>query len=210
MVVLDGTAVPAPQHYRAWADDLAAHGFSVMRTGALSVRQAHQAELAGLECVQELVLLEMGPPPRPASHLRRTRRLRTGQLDDIATVDRAAFGERWYLSASMLADVRTATPTHRARVVTGLTTAPVDGFIIAGRAARTGYVQRLAVHPDAQRRGVGQALLGDAVSWMRRARVHRVYVNTHVDNDAALALYRENGFRELPERLRVYEGPTTT
>ena len=42
---------------------------------------------------------------------------------------------------------------------------------------------------------------------MHRARLQRVFVNTHVDNAGALALYRAHGFAELPERLRVFEGP---
>ena len=82
------------------------------------------------------------------------------------------------------------------------------GFLISGRAGRTGYVQRLAVHPDAHRQGLANDLLLDSLRWMRRARLHAVYVNTHVDNVAALALYRAHGFVELPERLRVFEGPT--
>jgi hypothetical protein len=36
-----------------------------------------------------------------------------------------------------------------------------------------------------------------------------VFVNTHTDNDAALALYGRLVFRSLPERLRVYEGFTS-
>jgi ribosomal protein S18 acetylase RimI-like enzyme len=83
----------------------------------------------------------------------------------------------------------------------------VVGFLISGRAARTGYVQRLAVHPDAHRNGVATALLVDSLQWMRRARLQRVFVNTHVENVAALTLYRAHGFVELPERLRVFEGP---
>ena len=77
-----------------------------------------------------------------------------------------------------------------------------------GRAGRTGYVQRLAVHPDQHRRGVATALLADALTWMQRWRADRVLVNTHVDNEPALALYRRLGFVDLPDRLRVYEGPT--
>ncbi len=106
----------------------------------------------------------------------------------------------------MLAEVRTATPMHRARVVRGVGSLPIHGFLISGRAGRAGYIQRLAVHPDAQRRGIGSALLVDALMWLRRARTQQVFVNTHVENEAALLLYRAHGFRELPERLRVYEG----
>ncbi len=204
LIVLDGTAVPTPEHYREWAAVLREHGFQRVRTGALAPRQAAQAERAGLQCVQELALLDVSAPlqPRP-THLR-TRRLRTGELRTAATIDRDAFGPRWALDAEMLADIRNATPSHRARGV--VVDDRLVGFLVSGRAARVGYVQRLAVDPALHRQGIATALLGDSFRWMERTRVRRAFVNTHVENEAALELYRRHGFAELPERLRVFEG----
>jgi ribosomal protein S18 acetylase RimI-like enzyme len=210
VVVPDGSAVPTPEHFHVWSRTLADHGFTSMRTGALSPRQAEQAERAGLRCVQELALLEMSAPQLAEGPRRRTHRLRRRHLQTAAQIDRAAFGESWWLDADMLADVRNATPMHRGRVIRGddsLGGNDVVGFLISGRAGRTGYVQRLAVRPDAHRRGLATDLLADSLRWMRRARLQRVFVNTHVDNVGALALYRAHGFVDLPERLRVFEGP---
>lgn len=219
IVVPDGAAVPAPEHFHRWARTLADHGYTSLRTGALSIRQSAQAERAGLHCVQQLSLLELHGPIAADPPLRRTHRLQARHLPTIAAIDRAAFGPMWWLDASMLADVCTATPAHRARVVRAdqlvdRVQAPdamsdLAGFLISGRAGRTGYVQRLAVHPAAHRQGVATDLLLDSLRWMRRARLQRVFVNTHVDNAAALGLYRAHGFVELPERLRVFEGPTS-
>jgi ribosomal protein S18 acetylase RimI-like enzyme len=214
IVVPDGAAVPMPHHFHEWAVALGERGFTSMRTGALSPRQAEQAERSGLRCVQELVLLELPMrsrhrlPPRRAGD-RRPRRLRHRHLPVVADIDRAAFGSTWCLDAGMLSDVRTATPMHRARIVrSGPMPGAVTGFLISGRAGRTGYVQRLAVHPDAHRQGLATDLLLDSLRWMRRAHLQRVFVNTHVENVAALTLYRAHGFVDLPERLRVFEGPT--
>jgi ribosomal protein S18 acetylase RimI-like enzyme len=183
-------------------------GFPSVRTGALSVRQAEQAHQAGMQCVQELTLLDMGAPPRFDRPAVRAKRARSGDLERLAAIDEAAFGTRWCLDASMLADVRGATPLHRARVVTDPRSPDtIAGFLISGRAGRIGYVQRLAVHPDAQRRGLASALLVDGLRWLRRARVQRVFVNTHVENEAALELYRAHGFNAMDDRLRVFEGP---
>lgn len=205
VVVLDGTAVPTPAHYRAWSATLAAHGFTALRTGALAPRQAAQAEQAGLVCVQELALLDVSAPFTTGASTTGTRRLRESDLVIAAEIDAAAFGLTWALDATMLADIRTATPSHRARVV--MADGRVAGFLVSGRAGRTGYVQRLAVDPTLHRRGLATALLRDSLRWMRRGRVRRAFVNTHVENTAALELYRRHGFVELPERLRVYEGP---
>jgi len=216
LILFDAAAVPGPRHLAGWRRQLAELGFHTVRTGALAPRQATQAEAAGLRCIQELVLLEARPPlAEPASTLR-TRRLRALQFGEAERIDRAAFGDPWWLDASMLAEVRSATPSFRARAVHVRQVAarapeapgPLAGFLISGRAGRNGYVQRLAVDPAAQRQGVAAALLADSLGWMRRWRAERVLVNTHVENQAALALYRSHGFVDLPERLRVFEGPT--
>lgn len=207
IVVLDGTAVPTPEHYRTWSAALVEMGFTHLRTGALAPRQAGQATRAGLHCVQELALLDLQAPFQVGTARQRTRRLRANELDLLAAIDLAAFGANWALDAEMIADIRQATPSHRARVV------ELDGrsvgFLVSGRAARTGYVQRLAVDPDVHRQGVATSLLVDSLRWMRRHRVRRAFVNTHVENEAALELYRRHGFVELPERLRVFEGVLT-
>lgn len=204
IVVLDGTAIPTPEHWHRWMRTLADHGFVAVRTGALAPRQAGPAERAGLRLVQELSLLDAAAPFEITPTAHRTHRLRAGDLATAADIDRSAFGDTWALDATMLADIRQATPAHRARVVR-VDGHPV-GFLISGRAARVGYVQRLAVHPSAHRQGIATSLLIDGLRWMRRARVRRAFVNTHVENAAALELYRRHGFVELPERLRVYEG----
>lgn len=208
VVVLDGAAVPGVAHYRAWAVELADRGFTSIRTGALAPRHATQAEMAGLHCAQELVLLRLDAP-LPSLDRRNAPGTRLHRLADdgyrhAAAIDEQGFGERWHLDAQMLADIRSATPRARTRLAT--TGGAVSGFLISGRSGRIGYLQRLAVDPTVRRRGVATALIGDAFGWMRRIGVRQVYVNTHTDNDGALALYRHLGFRDVPERLRVYEG----
>ena len=150
VVILDGAAIPTPEHFKIWAATLAGHGFTRMRTGALAPRQAAQAERAGLTCVQELSLLDMATPASAPRPMHRTSRLQPSRFDTIAAIDLAAFGANWTLDAAMLADVRSATPSHRARVVA--LHGAIVGFLISGRANRTGYIQRLAVLPDRLRR----------------------------------------------------------
>ena len=72
-----------------------------------------------------------------------------------------------------------------------------------GRAARRGYVQRLAVGPEAQGSGLGRALLVDGLRWLRRRGAARAVVNTQVDNERARALYESLGFRMAPSGLAV-------
>jgi ribosomal-protein-alanine N-acetyltransferase len=79
------------------------------------------------------------------------------------------------------------------------------GYALSGRDARQVFLQRLAVRPEVQRRGIARALVDDCLAWAARWHAERVLVNTHVGNDAALALYANAGFHRLAERLHVFE-----
>ena len=77
------------------------------------------------------------------------------------------------------------------------------GYALFGRADDVGYVQRLAIHPDAQGQGLGPALLVDGLRWLRAHTARSAFVNTQVDNDRALHLYERVGFRRMPVGLCV-------
>ena len=78
---------------------------------------------------------------------------------------------------------------------------------VHGRAGPAGYVQRLAVRPEASGRGWGSALVLDGLRWMARTGCKEALVNTHTDNARALALYERLGFRPLPDGLVVLGSP---
>jgi ribosomal protein S18 acetylase RimI-like enzyme len=119
----------------------------------------------------------------------------------MLAADAAAFDEFWRFDALSLQEAARATPRSHTRV------APVQrdpwGYGLFGRAGATGYVQRLAVAPVAQRRGLGRALLTDGLLWLRSHGARHAYVNTQEDNVAALALYLHVGFNQLPVGLNV-------
>ena len=54
----------------------------------------------------------------------------------------------------------------------------------------------MMVAPDWRRRGVGSALLHEALRWAREMRVEKVALTVYPDNEAARALYRAFGFVE--------------
>jgi len=87
----------------------------------------------------------------------------------------------------------------------GAATRSAIGFSITGRAGSAAYLQRLAVDPRARRRGVARQLVDDACRWATRRGATRILVNTGVDNDAALALYDQTGFRRAPDELVVLQ-----
>ena len=83
------------------------------------------------------------------------------------------------------------------------------GYAICGASGGRGFVQRLAVLPEAQGHGVGKRLLLDGLHWLRGLNAGHIAVNTQIGNDAALALYRQVGFRDDPAGLSVLSAPLT-
>jgi ribosomal protein S18 acetylase RimI-like enzyme len=179
---------------------LVGRGFDDVLTGALSPAEQRGFLDAGFEMRASLHLLVhdlQDLPPTPAAPLRRAR---PGDRSAVLAVDAAAFPPFWRLDGEGLADALGATPVSRFRVADD---DGVRGYAIVGRAARRGYVQRLAVAPAAQGHGLGRSLLVDGLRWLRRRGVERAVVNTQVDNERARRLYESLGFRLAPSGLAV-------
>lgn len=199
--------VPSSTVIRVWLGELRAWGFTAVRTGAVTEVGADTLQRQGFHAMQRLHLLDLSLVGwhAPADNGVQTDRLRVRDRPTAAAVDHAAFGDTWAMDAVGIAETCAATPTHRSRSVHG-TQFGADGpvaYAVTGRADRTGYLQRLAVHPGYQGRGAGRSLTRDSLIWMQRRRLTRAMVNTHIDNDVALGLYCDMGFRVLPLGLVV-------
>jgi ribosomal protein S18 acetylase RimI-like enzyme len=133
----------------------------------------------------------------PASH--RTRRARRVDREAMLDTDAAAFDEFWRLDDHALREAARATPSSHLRVSSGA----IDGYALFGRAGSDGYLQRLAVRPQAQGLGLGRALVNDGLLWLYARGAQRVYVNTQNENDRAYTLYERAGFVRLPVGLCV-------
>jgi ribosomal protein S18 acetylase RimI-like enzyme len=79
----------------------------------------------------------------------------------------------------------------------------VAGYALVGAEGKTGYLQRLAVHPAFARRGIGTQLVVESIASCRQKGVRRIWVNTAARNKPAIRLYRSLGFKPLPERWRI-------
>ena len=207
LVLYNQTRLPTPSDILGWVDNLHRIGYDTIRTGALGPQAGARFERLGFEPIQSLMLLEHRSlasvsevsPTGSAPAVR----LPSSADGDASRVDVAAFGPGWCIDRIGISDVRSATPRHRARAIRS--GGEIVAYAISGRDGKNGYVQRLAVSPEHQHRGHGGTLVTDALRWMAGWRVQRALVNTHVGNDAALALYHRVGFTDLDDRLHVYE-----
>ncbi len=145
--------------------------------------------------------------------------IRRARLDDAAAI--AAMMDDPAVYAGLMQMPYASAEAHRARLTDSLAPGKVDLLLVAemngkvvggsglhpaGAALRRRHVMMLGISvvPEAQRQGVGtalmQAMCDYADRWMG---VLRLELTVYVDNAAAIALYRRFGF-EMEGRHRGY------
>ncbi len=216
--------IPTPEQVQGWLADAydlapvtrsanATPPMSAVRTGALYPAAAAVFADCGFTVIDRLVLLERALLDAPARLRNRPaasaslRRVRRRDLTTLAEIDQSAFPDGWRNDAASLSEIADATPSARSRLANagGRSGSRAFGFAITGRAGTTGYLQRIAVRPDAQRLGVGRQLVDDALGWLVRRGASRALVNTGIDNVAALRMYEQASFERLGDQLVVLE-----
>lgn len=79
-----------------------------------------------------------------------------------------------------------------------------DAFALIRVAAGEAEVLTLAVRPRARRRGIGAAVLADAMGAARQAGATEMFLEVAEDNGPARALYTRAGFVEVGRRPGYY------
>jgi ribosomal protein S18 acetylase RimI-like enzyme len=188
-------------------ETLAARGFARVLTSALAPPEQAGFLRLGFEEYERLHLLshDLSDVPRPSKEASKLlRRARGADWPAVLAVDASAFAPFWRLDTEGLREAIEATPAARFRVAAG--GRGPDGVIaysVTGVSATQGYLQRLAVHPEHRRMGLGRALGLDGLRWLQRKGVNEAVVNTQLGNEPALSLYLSLGFRKEPMQLSV-------
>lgn len=137
-----------------------------------------------------------------------TVRLRRGgvaDLDEVMNIMNAAFspsyGEAW--TRSQCSGILPMTGVSLTIAEEGRAPA---GFSLVRRVAEEAELLLLAVDPERQRRGIGQALLDDFVAGALAHGAHRLHLEVR-DGNPAISLYRSAGFVAAGRRRNYYHGP---
>ena len=190
--------------WQAACQDLAQRGNFTMAVILLQEWLRVILEATGFIRRQEIVMLEwdgLSPAPVVLPAGVSVRGMTPADLPAVARLDAAAFEPIWQNSEEAL---QGAFP--QAMVATVAESAgAVIGYQITTRNPFGAHLARLAVLPEAQRRGVGRALVDDLVRQLVQQAVSRLTVNTQSDNLTSLSLYGRMGFRTTGERYPVYE-----
>ncbi len=201
-----GRGRPTPAAITRALEELEAGPYGAALTAALPVAEQRAFLDAGFEVHERLHLLvrnleQVPHVPAPPVELRRGHH---ADRPAVLAVDASAFPPFWRLDGPGLDDALAATPTARLRIALQRAgERPILGYAVTGRAGPRGYLQRLAVDPFAQGRGIGAALVVDGMRWLRRWGAKEVLVNTQEGNEPAVRLYERLGFRLQAEGLAV-------
>lgn len=81
----------------------------------------------------------------------------------------------------------------------------IGGFALTRAVAGEAELLLIAVHPDAQGRGLGTALLRAVIDECHKRSVEKLFLEVRACNNA-IAFYVDNGFRKVGERRAYYRG----
>ncbi|MCY1126189.1 ribosomal protein S18-alanine N-acetyltransferase [Frigidibacter sp. RF13] len=84
-----------------------------------------------------------------------------------------------------------------------------DGFALGRAVAGEAELLTIAVHPDAQGRGVGGALLAELIGHARSRAAERMFLEVAAGNESAIRLYLAAGFTRIGVRRGYFADEAT-
>src|SRR5918993_1190092 len=186
---------------RAAVERCAEHGDELVLTVELDARRSPaRYERAGLEMLEEVITYEMDILREPWSGSGRIRPVRVNANDEAAIervtdIDQTSFPWLWRNNRAEF-DVYLETPGVEVWLV------EADGDPVAYFGVTLfpdwGHLDRIAVVPEQQGRGLGLETLGLAVDTMRQRGTRRVGLSTQRSNRRSQRLYERFGFQRSP------------
>jgi ribosomal protein S18 acetylase RimI-like enzyme len=174
------------------------------RVAAIAIQPWFQDLLAGngFENRQQIVLLEWRQTASAAREAGgvNIRRMTEADLPEVEKADAASFDPLWH---NPLESLRRAF-AQAFYVTVAETESGIIGYQLSTGGVQRAHLARLAVHPAAQGKGAGRALLNDLFTYLTYRGIPRLSVNTQSDNNVSLNLYQRMGFVRTGEQYPVY------
>ena len=128
------------------------------------------------------------------------RQMNGADLEQVREIDSQAFGPIWRNS------LETLRLAYQQAIYATVVDGPDEllGYQISTPSPLGAHLARLAVVPDAQRQGIGFALVRDVQRRLKHGTSFRLTVNTQDVNKTSLALYHKADFIETGETFPVY------
>lgn len=128
-------------------------------------------------------------------------RLTSEKLNAVVELDRLCFGGLWTLEGYQ----REINSSHSDLFGLFLPSSLLVGFGCLWSIVDEAHITILAVHPQHQRQGLGQAILV-ALLWSANHRgLERASLEVRASNKSAIALYQKFGFKTAGRRRKYYQ-----
>lgn len=142
----------------------------------------------------------MQPEMLAAEPLLRIRPAQEPDLPRIAWIEETAFHDPWPL------ELLSYEFRHPRAFVLVASWGPGEpsGYVSFRHGGGEAELMRLAVTPDERRRGVARALVERGLEKLRRERIQSCHLEVRMDNEGAIAFYRNLGFERSGRRRSYY------
>lgn len=130
------------------------------------------------------------------------RRLDTRDLSELMQIERSSFDNPW--SAQVMRDSLNAAHTKTWGMVNHL--GKLIGYAVFSILMDEGELLSMTIHPDAQGKGCGAALLNHVLEEIKDAKVETFFLEVRSTHDAAIHLYQKLGFTQIGTRKEYYPG----
>lgn len=87
------------------------------------------------------------------------------------------------------------------------TTGEIAGFLVARRVGPDVEILNFAVRQSERQKGIGSALLAEALAWAKSFCAQNALLEVRVSNVSALDFYRHHGFAVAGRRPNYYSAP---
>ncbi|MGH3716759.1 MAG: ribosomal protein S18-alanine N-acetyltransferase [Micromonosporaceae bacterium] len=132
-------------------------------------------------------------------------RLRWWQIAELLPIEAELFGAEQWTAGMFWSELAHG---HYYRVA--IEDQTIVGYAgLASLAPGEATVQNIAVRPEYQRRGIGDALLTDLLAEAERRHATRILLEVAAPNAAAQALYKRHGFEAVGIRRGYYQPSNT-
>jgi ribosomal-protein-alanine N-acetyltransferase len=139
-----------------------------------------------------------------AGRVSRVRPVTAGDLPRVATIEQSCFSNPWSPEA-LAAELSRSWARMLVAEDDSLPEVPIVGFVNYWVVADEVHVLNVATDPTHRRRGHGRALVSAMVASARAERARTMLLEVRASNAAAIALYREFGFRDVGLRRGYYD-----
>lgn len=191
-----------PAFIASCAETLLGFGATAVFSPPLPTASHRQWLTAGFTHSVSLALMRSSLDEKPHTPNHLVVQQESDVLEQFLAIDQAAFSGFWQFDLHGLREAVDSTSSSDLLAIQGPDAAPV-AFAIVGYGHAISYLQRLAVHPDWQGQGMGRSLVRSVLRRARAKGARAMLLNTQFENEAAINLYRDEGFSLLPDPLAL-------